>query len=66
MQRLRKERDALLKEKEDWKREKITPLELLDENGKEINDASEVSYFPTFHFTSQCYFTWKPCERVAR
>ena len=66
MKCLRKERDALLKEKEDWKSKKITPLELLDKNGKEINDASDVSYFLTFHFTSQCHFNWKSCERVAR
>ena len=40
MKCLRKEKDALLKEKEDWKKEKITSLELLDKNGKEINNAS--------------------------
>ena len=39
MKCLKKERDALLEEKEDWKRENIIPPELLDENGNEINDA---------------------------
>ena len=66
MKCLRKERDALLKEKEDWKREKTTHLELLDKKCKEINDASEMSCFPTFHFTRQCHFNWKACERVVR
>ena len=52
MKCLRKERDALLKEKEDWKREKTTPFELLDKNGKEIYDAVTSGLLPYF-FISQ-------------
>ena len=47
MKCLRKERNALLKKKEYLKSKKITPPELLDKNGKEIDNASEVSCFPT-------------------
>ena len=68
MKCLRKERDALLKEKEAWKSEKITPRELLDINGKKIIDAIRIKSPASllFHFTSQCHFNWKSCERVAR
>ena len=39
MKCLSKERDAFLKENEDWKSEKITLLNLLDIDDKNINDA---------------------------